>query len=91
VVIKFKVVIAENLLRVNVGQFQSIVRIGTLGTLETQRTLNMSKLELIEELKQIDEVTLLELLQIDTQDLIDAFLDKIDENQSKLIKHLNEF
>ena len=51
----------------------------------------MSKTELIEELKQIDEVTLLELLQIDTQDLIDAFLDKIDENQSKLIKHINDF
>lgn len=51
----------------------------------------MNKLELIEELKQIDEVTLLELLNIDTQDLIDAFLDKIDENQGKLIKHINDF
>ena len=50
----------------------------------------MSKIELIEELKTIDEVTLLELLEIDTQDLIDAFLDKIEENQGKLIKFIHE-
>lgn len=49
-----------------------------------------NKAELIEELKHLDEVTLLELLDIDTQDLIDAFLDKIEENQSKLIKHIND-
>jgi predicted component of type VI protein secretion system len=48
----------------------------------------MNKIELIDELKLLDEVTLLELLEIDTQDLIDAFRDKIEENQSKLIKHL---
>ncbi len=50
----------------------------------------MNKFELIDELRHIDEVTLLELLNIDTQDLIDAFLDRIEENQSKLIKHIND-
>ncbi len=50
----------------------------------------MNKFELIEELKHVDEITLLELLNIDTQDIIDAFLDRIEENQSKLIKHIND-
>lgn len=50
----------------------------------------MNKIELIEELKHVDEITLLELLNIDTQDLIDAFLDRISENQSKLIKYIND-
>ena len=48
----------------------------------------MNKIELIEELQQVDEVALLELLDISTQDLIDAFIDKITENQSKLIKYI---
>jgi hypothetical protein len=50
----------------------------------------MDKIELVEELQYVDEVTLLELLGLSTQDLIDNFLDKIDENQGKLIKFLNE-
>lgn len=50
----------------------------------------MNKFELIEELKHVDEITLLELLNIDTQDIIDAFLDRIEENQSKLIKYIND-
>lgn len=50
----------------------------------------MNKIELIEELRLIDEVTLLELLNISTQDLIDAFLDRIEEKQGKLIKYLHD-
>jgi nucleoid DNA-binding protein len=50
----------------------------------------MNKVELIEELRTMDEVTLLELLEVDAQDLIDAFIDKITENQSKLIKFVND-
>lgn len=50
----------------------------------------MNKLELIEELRKVDEITLLELLEIDSVELIDAFLDKIDENQSKFIQYLND-
>lgn len=50
----------------------------------------MNRIELIEELQQVDEVALLELLDISTQDLIDAFLDRIADNQSKLIKYLSD-
>ena len=59
-------------------------------THKTLNTLLMNKIELIEELRLIDEVTLLELLQVDTQDLIDAFRDRIEENQGKLIKYIND-
>ena len=49
-----------------------------------------NKAELIELLRTIDEVTLLELLDISTDELIDAFLDKIHENEGKLVKHLHD-
>ena len=45
----------------------------------------MNKIELIEELRKIDEVTLLEWLNITSDDIVDAFLDRIAENQGKLI------
>lgn len=48
----------------------------------------MNKIELIQELKQIDEVTLLELLEINSEDLVDAFLDKIDERIEYIYKEL---
>mgnify|MGYP000502914587 CR=1 FL=1 len=48
----------------------------------------VDKIELIEELRKIDEITLLELLNISSEDLVDAFLDKINENQGKLIRFL---
>lgn len=47
-------------------------------------------IELIEELRKLDEVTLLELLGINADDLVDAFLDRIEENQPKLRRHLRE-
>lgn len=50
----------------------------------------MNKAELIELLRSVDEITLIELLEIDTDELIDVFLDKIDENQGKLIKYIND-
>ena len=49
-----------------------------------------SKSELIEQLRMVDEITLLELLELTTEDLIDAFLDKIHENQSKLTKYVHD-
>lgn len=49
---------------------------------------HMNKIELIQELKQIDEVTLLELLEINSEDLVDAFLDKIDERIEYIYKEL---
>lgn len=48
----------------------------------------MNKLELIAELRLLDEVALLELLQLTSDDLIDAFIDKINENQGKLLQHI---
>lgn len=39
----------------------------------------MDKTELIEELRKLDEITLLELLEVTSSDIVDAFLDKIDE------------
>jgi hypothetical protein len=48
----------------------------------------MDKIELTEELRKVDEVTLLELLNITADDLVDAFLDKIEENQGKLLQFL---
>jgi antitoxin component of RelBE/YafQ-DinJ toxin-antitoxin module len=48
----------------------------------------MNKIELIAELRKIDEVTLLELLQLTSDDLVDMFLDKIAENQGKLLQYV---
>lgn len=39
----------------------------------------MSKQELLEKLKQVDEVLLLELLEIHSDELVDMFLDKIED------------
>lgn len=50
----------------------------------------MDKIELITALREIDEVTLLELLGLTTDDLVDAFLDKINENQGRLLKYIYE-
>ena len=48
----------------------------------------MDKSEVIEKLRHIDEVTILELLDIETDDLIDAFLDKIDERFDYICKEI---
>lgn len=45
----------------------------------------MNKIELIEELRKIDEVTLLEWLGLTSDDIVDAFLDRIAENHGKLL------
>lgn len=50
----------------------------------------MDKNELIEKLRHIDEVTLLELLDINADELIDAFLDKIDERFEYLYKEVSD-
>ena len=44
--------------------------------------------EIIEELRKLDEVTVLELLEINTDDLVDAFLDKIEDNKTKVLNWL---
>lgn len=42
--------------------------------------------ELCEDLKKFDETTLLELLNINSEDLVDMFQDKIEENLDRLLK-----
>lgn len=44
----------------------------------------MNKLELIEELRKADEITLLEVLEITSEDLLDRFMDRVDDNMDKL-------
>lgn len=42
--------------------------------------------ELLEELRALDEVTLLELLEVTSEELVDAFLDKIADDKEKLVR-----
>jgi len=46
----------------------------------------MDKAGLLEELKKLDEVLLLELLELTSEDIVDAFLDKIAERET-YIRH----
>lgn len=47
--------------------------------------------ELKERLAGLDEVTLMELLDIHSDELVEAFEDKIEENIDKLKRILNDF
>jgi len=47
--------------------------------------------ELKEKLSELDEVSLMELLDIHSDELVEAFEDKIEENQDKLKRMLNDF
>ena len=49
----------------------------------------MEYLDLLDELKHVDEVTLMELLEITSEDMVEKFSDKINENLDRLYKHLN--
>lgn len=49
-----------------------------------------SKLELLEILRSLDEITLLELLNINSTELVDAFLDKIDDRIEYLYQQVEE-
>ena len=50
----------------------------------------MGYIELIDELRKVDEVTMLELLDLEAQDLIDAFPDKIKERFQYIHDYLSE-
>ncbi len=50
----------------------------------------MDKIELLDKLRATDEITILELLNITSTDLVDAFLDKIDEREDYLYKNLED-
>lgn len=49
----------------------------------------MEYLELLDKLKHVDEVMLMELLEITSEDMVEKFSDKINENLERLYKHLN--
>lgn len=50
----------------------------------------MGIVQLLEELRKVDEVTLLELLDIEADDLIDAFPDKITERFQYIHDYLSD-
>lgn len=50
----------------------------------------MTKQELLQTLRNEDEVVLLEILELSADDLVDAFLDAIDENMDRLLKLYEE-
>jgi len=50
----------------------------------------MDRYELIEELRKTDEITILELLEINSQDLIDQFLDKIEDKEPMLVRYFSD-
>lgn len=50
----------------------------------------MNKTELFEKLKQLEETLLLELLDIKSEDIVDAFLDKINERLDYIHGQLSE-
>lgn len=50
----------------------------------------MNYTELLSELRQFDETTLLELLEITSDQIVDAFIDEIDEKQNMLLKYVRE-
>lgn len=47
--------------------------------------------ELKERLAGLDEITLMEILDIHSDELVEAFTDKIEEEQDKLKRMLNDF
>lgn len=46
--------------------------------------------ELLQELRREDEVTLLELLDVSSEELVDAFVDLIAENESRIRRWYDE-
>jgi hypothetical protein len=50
----------------------------------------MNYFTMLEQLRKVDEVTLLELLDIESDDLIDAFTDKVQERFDYIARYLND-
>jgi len=50
----------------------------------------MDKFELLETLRHLDEVTLLELLEVCSDDIVDRFLDRIEEKEDVLYEKARE-
>ena len=52
--------------------------------------INLTHHELCEELEKLDEVELLELLYITSQELVEKFQDKIEDNFDRLTKEIDD-
>ena len=50
-----------------------------------------SKTELLTKLRKLDEVLLMELLEITSEELVDAFVDKIDDKLTYIYNQLEEY
>lgn len=46
--------------------------------------------DVLDKLRALDEVVLMELLEITSNDLVDAFIDKIEENLSFIYSQLDD-
>jgi arsenate reductase-like glutaredoxin family protein len=58
--------------------------------LRWKRQNNVDKYELIEYLRNLNEVALVELLNLTSTDIVDAFLDKIDERKEYIYKSIED-
>ena len=50
----------------------------------------MDKVELLEYLRTLDEVSLIELLEVNSTDIVDAFLDRIYEQEKYIRSQVEE-
>lgn len=48
------------------------------------------EIKLIEVLKTVDEITLLELLEITSEELVDAFTEKIMDREAKIWRYIDD-
>lgn len=46
--------------------------------------------ELLEDLKKLDEITLLEILDISSEDIVEKFIDEIDDKYDELIEKFED-
>lgn len=50
----------------------------------------MDKKELLEQLRKLDEVLLLELIELTSEDIVDAFVDRIIEHEQRIRREIEE-
>lgn len=52
--------------------------------------MSMTLTELQEKLKEVDEITLMELLNVSSEDLVERFVDVIEDNFDTLVQEYGE-
>jgi hypothetical protein len=57
--------------------------------IKKRKMINLTHHELCEELEKLDEVELLELLDVTSEELVEKFQDKIEDNFDKLIEEVD--